>query len=248
MAKKKMIAIFSIVLVTSGIFGILWSSGQFSPSDTKIITHDFVELDKIESISKFRSCQGHEYGSDESGEVPSSMKHYYNPKFPLYNNTNDTIKLFACFDGKITELSDWEPFIGGGEGRGRKMTIKGPQGYSAIYMHISILDNITNGKNVKSGDWLGFADCRSDSPTTTSNFDICIHSGNNNQYIYSYFNFLTDEVFSLYQAKGITTRSTMIITAEDRIANECECGTPDPNHPDECRFTNAESSDWVILS
>src|SRR5437868_5023633 len=62
-----------------------------------------LDMTQMESISKFRSCSGHDYsGHNIAGEVETgrSMKHYASPLHE-FRGTEDKVKVFAPFDGKI---------------------------------------------------------------------------------------------------------------------------------------------------
>lgn len=49
------------------------------PFPAKFITTDYIELDKIDRVSKFRSGIGHDYRDD--AESCRSMKHYFSYRF-----------------------------------------------------------------------------------------------------------------------------------------------------------------------
>ena len=67
----------------------------------KFLTANYIELDKIEVISLFRSSAGHEY-KDEF-ESCRSMKHYFRP----YTNIDwTTVKIFSPLDGKVVKIED----------------------------------------------------------------------------------------------------------------------------------------------
>jgi hypothetical protein len=214
--------------------------GEFLFSPPRVANHDFTAISMIDKISKFRSCQGHEYGSRESFEPTSSMKHYYEVLRPLYNNTDNIIPVYACFDGTIFSITD--------EVRGDRLVILGPQGVQAIYFHIGLFPNVTTNVRVTSGDHLGYANVTSPDPLYSSNFDIAFKAGLFFQRYYSYFDVMTDEVFLVYQTHGIATREMMSYTREYREQNNCQCGAPDPQYPQDCVFSVMPPEDWVTLT
>ena len=64
---------------------------------------NYIELDKIHSISKFRSAVGHDYS--DAFEHCRSMKHYFEPRGDV---DWSTIKIFAPVTGTITRVDvEW---------------------------------------------------------------------------------------------------------------------------------------------
>ncbi len=249
--KRKLKVILIIAILAGGLGGTLLGfaivGGDFAPADLQVAAHDITDLSFISNISRFRSCQGHEYVSGEMGETPSSMKHYYNVK-PAFGNSNDTVPVYACFDGVITKLDSWEPFSGPGQGRGQQFELRCTAGISAIYFHVNPFVNVTVGAAVRAGDHLGYADTRVyGGGPGLSNWDIAFRSGFFAQQYRSYFDVMSDAVFAGYSIRGVTNRTMMNYTAEERAANHCPCGTPDPNQPEECRFSGYDPADIVPL-
>jgi hypothetical protein len=227
--KKAFLVILCIAIPAYVIPAAIFGEFLFSPP--RVANHDFTSIGMIDKISKFRSCQGHEYGSRETLEPKSSMKHYYEVLRPLYNNTDNIIPAFACFDGTVLSITD--------EVRGDRLVILGPQGVQAIYFHIGLFPNVTTNARVASGDHIGYANVT---------FDIAFKAGLFFQRYYSYFDVMTDEVFSVYQTHGITTREMMGYTREYREQNNCQCGPPDPQYPQDCVFSYMPPEDWVTLT
>ena len=159
--------LFSLILIIS-IGSIIQNkfSGNVTNENIKIITNNPLDITQIERISKFRSCYGHDYsGLNINGEKEplSSMKHYIEP-FSSLMNTKDKIKVFAPFDGKITEIiyydkNDQQIFISSNEARA----------WHFIFFHIAPLPEIIKGKKVKSGELIGYVN-RFDS----HNFDFAL--------------------------------------------------------------------------
>ena len=90
-----------------------------------------VDLEQINSISKFRSCAGHDYsGTNVNGEFETqrSMKHYLEPKQGL--EPTNSVKVFAPFDGIISEIEvDQDP-------RGKQVWLSPGGGWHFIFFHI----------------------------------------------------------------------------------------------------------------
>jgi len=172
----------------------------------QFITHDWIELSKIEMISKFRSQAGHAY--NDIYESLSSQKHYFEPDDP-YKNTIDQIEIYCPVSGVVTEIF-YEGHVVDGKVRGYQVWIKpflAPL-YKVVLFHVIPLPFLYIGKDLSAGQWIGYADCGSG-----GNVDITIHLVIpilGVKFI-SYFSVMTDEVFSYYQARGISTRDQMII-------------------------------------
>jgi hypothetical protein len=77
---------------------------QWPSTTAKYITAVPMNLSQIQSISKFRSCCGHDrsgYNFDRMLETDRSMKHYITP-LPEFYWTIDKVTLFAPMNGTIT--------------------------------------------------------------------------------------------------------------------------------------------------
>jgi hypothetical protein len=239
---KKGMKVFLVILCIGVAAYVIPAAifGEFLLNPPRVAIHDFTDINMIDKISKFRSCQGHEYGNRETFEPKSSMKHYYEALRPLYNHTDSIVPVFACFDGTILSITN--------EGRGDRFVILGPQGVQAIYFHVGLFLNVTVNVGVTAGDHLGYANLTSPDPLYSSNFDIAFKAGLFFSRYYSYFDVMSDEVFLVYQSHGIATREMMSYTREYREQNNCQCGTADPQHPQDCVFTSGPAEDWVTLT
>ena len=247
---KLLIAIFCII---GGLFvaDYLVFSINLRTTDLenppRFCTSDFIELYKIEKISKFRSFIGHDYS--DSFESERSMKHYFDPKIE-YKDEPHEIKLFSPVDGKIE-------YIANEQVRGKQIGIrvKDHQDFIVIIFHVDPLENISEGLAVNSGDFIGYAFV-----DINSNTDIAIRRDlglfhylffSSRYKLYSYFQVMTNSVFSEYQKCGIESREEMIIpkeVADQRTPNWN--GYPEDwvylNHSEENRALNFELNDLDI--
>ena len=188
------------------------NSTQVNPPATAIdtvhfITHSYIELDKIDKISKFRSGIGHDYWDDF--EHCRSMKHYF---FPFDSLDWSKIKIYAPVSGKIVKIID--------EGRGMQIKIE-PNNqpfYNVIIFHIKLFNPLQEGDSVSSGQVLG---------THYSNetySDIAISNSSSNHYrLVSYFDVLPDSLLAKYQSRGAKVRSDLIISKAARDADPLNC-------------------------
>ena len=74
--------------------------------------------------------------------------------------------------------------------------------------------------------------------------DIAIQFGSyDTGTLYSYFEFMTDALFSQYQARGVSSRQAAIITRAERDADPIACA------PGEGQFTqHGTLPDWLDLN
>ncbi len=201
---------------------------KFDESDLpQFIQADFIELDKIFSISTFRSGIGHDFSS--GSETCRSMKHYFNVQqnektsrqmqqytenktFPEPDPTT-AIKIFSPVDGKITAIeSEQFPL-------GQQIWIK-PSSYPQFTIrlfHIYPLPHITDGAKVAAGEHIGMIH-------EYQNTDIAVQTGTPiNPQFYSYFAVMPDSVFVAYQTRGAKTREDFIISREERDSRPLKC-------------------------
>lgn len=195
----------------------------------KFIQADFVELDKVYSISKYRSGVGHDYS--DSDETCRSMKHYFssmNPAMPNYKAQKLEMKdwpapvegqdvtIFSPVDGKILRVDHQKE-----KGRvGDEIKIA-PDAYPKVIirlMHVTpINDSIKAGKKVKAGEKVGLV-------LANQSFDLAIDQNTlfNSENI-SYFAAMDDSVFVKYRARGVSSPNDLIITKEYRDAHPLQC-------------------------
>jgi hypothetical protein len=188
------------------------------------ITQSYIELEKIDKISKFRSGIGHDYWDDY--EHCRSMKHYF---FPLETFDWSQVKIFSPVTGKIVMIVD--------EGRGIQIKIepKGLSQYNVIIFHVNLLNPLKVGDSVSSGQLLGYHfSCDTYS-------DIAISFSSSNHYrLISYFDALPDSLFDMYKQQGALLRSDFIISKEARDADPLDCSG-------ETFGTEGTIENWFVL-
>lgn len=179
----------------------------------KLITADFTDLSKIYKISKFRSSIGHD--SSDSFEQNRSMKHYFYQK-PEFDGTTASVECYAPAAGEINMIWD-EGEIVSGEVRGKQIHLR-PRSYPGfIIIMFHINPRVSKGDVVSAGQLLGYFDCRS------SSFDISVSCSTfMGQRLFSYFDVITDQAFSQYISRGVSSREAMIISKEYRDANPAD--------------------------
>lgn len=219
-----------LVIVVLTITGIILSFLRPDKTEEKkqpiqFIQADFIDLDRIVEISKFRSNSGHDFSS--SGETCRSMKHYYNVQVSqegerLRNQNNGMppapdgktdIKIYSPVDGKITQIkTDQNPL-------GEQIYIEplNAKDHTIRLFHIYKIAGLEEGKTVKAGEHIG-------NIGQYQNTDIAVevNQGFRPKFI-SYFEVMPDSIFAKYVAKGIQDRNELIITKEYRDAHPLEC-------------------------
>jgi hypothetical protein len=234
MKHKILLSAAGFLVVAAGIIvGLLWNRGAFEKADaenpTQFIQHDFVDLTKIGSISKFRSGEGHDFSS--GGETCRSMKHYFTPAYtaadmkelqnqPLTQGrrlppapTSETaVAIYSPVDGKITDVQSEQFPVG----KQIFITPTSAPGYNIRIFHVYLLDGIDKGTTVTAGQHIG-------NISRLSSTDISIEAGRLNGKFISYFDVMPDSVFSAYTALGIKQRSELIFSKEFRDAHPFTC-------------------------
>ena len=236
----KILSILALVILAG--FGLLYFHQQhpfFKIPDEKnvpkFITADFIDLNRVTTISKFRSGAGHDYS--DSDEKCRSMKHYFQPgsRIPIdpanYKPAEPFINIYSPVDGTISAIDD-EGFK-----VGKQIHIQpsaNPE-YTIRIFHTYPVD-IKRDSQVKAGQKIGYIGDHQGtdiSIETTSNFK----SKN-----FSYFEVMTNSVFDGYKARGVTSRDDFIFSKAYRDAHPFTCNGEQFTHDKRER-----PEDWVNL-
>ena len=183
----------------------------FSGDIPQFVSHDYIDLDKIGSVSKFRSGSGHDYSDDY--ETCRSMKHYYHPHSSVSDWTS--VNIYSPVDGTIVDLSD---------SNGTRVTIQSSlnPAYQFIIFHVGILPEIIKGHEVTAGEHIGtHANISTFSDIAGRIFTL--HDGMPRKQLVSYFDVMTDRLFSDYQTRGLQNRGDAIISPADRDNDPLHC-------------------------
>jgi hypothetical protein len=188
------------------------------------INTDYIELNKIEQISKFRSGIGHDYRDD--AESCRSMKHYYQP---LGNISWSSVKIFSPVGGKIVRTFD--------EWAGTQVWIQPSKqpAFTIMIFHIALLKPLAVGDSVTAGEQLG----THIGSQTMSDIAVGYSSGKTWQLV-SYFSVMSDSLFKSYSSRGITSRSDLMISRTARDADPLNCNG-------ETFGTSGTLENWVLL-
>lgn len=190
-------------------------NGQGGQSSAPTLTALPVDLSQIAEISKFRSCNGHDFsGYDTDGQLETtrSMKHYFGPISSLAGATGQ-VKVYAPIDGTINRMDPEQ------SRRGTQLWI-GANEYSwnVILFHLDPTAGISVGTQVKAGQLVGYANL-----TNAFNFDIAYQRPHPNAQAWdedSIFNHMSPSVSAAFAAHGVNT-SNVIVSKAARDASPC---------------------------
>lgn len=175
----------------------------------RVLSASYIDLSKIERISRFRSAIGHSY-TDASGETCRSMKHYFQPKLSVDWTAVD---VYAPASGTIWQIAPDGAF-------GSRVVLR-PRDLAALEVtifHVNLDPGIVVNGWVDSGDRLG----RHASSSTMSDIAASVGPRPTGTLV-SYFQVMSDDVFAQYQARGIPSREAAMITRAERDADPVPC-------------------------
>lgn len=200
----------------------------------RFITHHYIALADVESLSKFRSGYGHAF-SDEYEAPDRSMKHYIAPLPAFRHGNNTSLRVYAPVTGRVVTVAESEGTLPSGAFRGYQIHIV-PDGFPAFEVrlfHVNPAAGIAVGAHVVGGQAIGFADMREDAqnndiaveaivlgaPTRPSPMRPAGYFPDRGIRMLSQFEVMTDALFADYQARGIVSRDAFIIPRGFRDAN-----------------------------
>lgn len=239
-----------ILILASAVIALFVLAKNAPPPQ---IVANFTELDKIEKISRYRSCAGHTTVPQNEREMKRSMKHYFSVR-PGYLGDN-TVEIYSPYDGFVTSIR--EDLAEGLEGEiwiapKDIFVILPPIGrWTFSVQHINIREGLKRGSEVKAGELIGYAAVSEVSNRDT--FDVVYGKGalvpkmidnwmGPFSDLDSVFNQMSDGVFARYQKRGVASKEEIIISKEERDQSPC---TYKDNGP---YFLNQEDADnWAIL-
>src|SRR2546429_1622269 len=231
-------------------------------SPPKFITHEFTDLSRIYSISKFRSAAGHDFSG--GGEHCRSMKHYFDPQrtaeddaytsshqgIPQPPDGQTDIPIYSPVDGTIVAIEEEHTPIG------RQISIipKDASQFAIRLFHVFPKDGLgtpgplapfgIGGVEVKSGQQIGVLGAHQGT-------DISVQAGTMpwNENFISYFDVMPDSIFaSSYQSRGVKDRSDLILTQQYRDAHPLQCGGPQKDGFVYPEGYDSEATDYFHLS
>lgn len=198
----------------------------------RVGTEDCIDLSAILRLSRFRSGAGHDYSDDF--EVCRSMKHYFLPRTGV---DFSTIRVFAPLTGTVVGTT--EEWDGPSKWKGTAVGIRSTThpALHVVLFHIDLHQPLAVGDAVVAGHELGTSEKR-DGTACDVAFGVMTPAGFR---LVSWFEVMTDDVFSIYAARGVSARGDMIVTQAQRDADPLTC--------DGQEFQSASSLlDWLELN
>ena len=218
---------------TTGDAGGTWSAVRSTDLDcgamcdpidvVRFVDTDIYDLNMVWRISKFRSGAGHDYS--DMCESCRSMKHYI--QYPEEFRANDLVEVRSPVDGTIVKIDIEQHGFSGGL-INRLVTIRSSShpDYYFLLHHVDLAsDAIALGAPVAAGDLIGTAHIWYPEISDLGyGFDVgaFVVTPYGKRYI-SYFETMTDSLFASYVARGVLSRSDLIITREERDASPLTC-------------------------
>lgn len=186
----------------------------------RFVTTSYIDLAHVTRVSLFRSHDGHDYSDDV--ESCRSMKHYF--KAPpaaatVYAPVTGTVRM-------TMEETTWGTQV--------QITSADLPSFTFVIFHVALASPLAAGDGVTAGQALG----THIGDQTYSDIAVEVNGPARQRRLVSYFDTLTDAAFEPYVARGITSRSQVIITREQRDANPLSC----VNY----QFTNPEADLYPV--
>jgi hypothetical protein len=201
----------------------------------KFVHHNFIELDKISKISKFRSGVGHDFsrGINET-ESCRSMKHYFEPvgidetfwskyhEGKISKSDWPAVKYFSPVSGKIVDMRPAKNIFGEEENQFIIQSKEYPDIWFDFF-HVITKEDIQVGSNVEEGEFLGTI-----SAGNSGEIAVSINPNSFEQLV-SFFDVIDDKVFLEYKARGVESRQDFIISKDERDKNPLKCDDEEPH-------------------
>lgn len=247
-----------LVLVTLLISKQMMRAGVDTSNPPKFIQADFVDLSKIYSVSKFRSLAGHDFSG--GGETCRSMKHYFAPQLdktaeaymvahnftPPKPDGKTDIPIFSPVNGKVVKITSENNAMGNQiyivPDSAKDYTIRLFHVWPSAGLKAGLLFGI-GGSHVKAGEQIGVIGAYQET-------DIAIQANDTSKgktYV-SYFDVMSDKLFDNYIARGVATKSDLIISKEKRDANAVTCQSRSQGEQFNKPPGFDENADYVRLS
>jgi len=217
------------------------SSSSWPSSNAEYITAVPVDLDQINSISKYASCSGHNrdgYTFEKVLTSNLSLKHYWYP-IAVFQGTTDQVKVFAPFDGivSIIQLEANKGALGRPKtGNGLGLSTSVDKNVVFEFGHIYFTKSFKVGDSVRSGQLLGYAALGDPG----FDFDIDLtgksRAPDGAEILGSIFDHMSKKVLDAFAVHGITP-AEMKISIADRKKQPCDFNSG----------TGRTTADWVAL-
>lgn len=187
------------------------SEGMVYDLETKgvprFVKDDYIEINKISMISKFRSSEGHDYSDDF--EKCRSMKHYFSPKTSV---DWASIAVFSPVTGTVSRIFE--------ECAGWQIQIQSSEypSFTFILFHVKLAKPLAVGDMVIAAQNLG----THIGSQTMSDIAVAVTTPKGRKLV-SWFDVSSDQLIARYQQRGVNAHGDVIISKELRDANPLTC-------------------------
>lgn len=219
-----LLVIVAIGVVTIGYFAG-GGAGINTANPPQFIQHDFIDLSKIGSVSKYRSGAGHNYAAN--GETCRSMKHYYMPiidpdddwrlnssdGLPPPPDGKTDIPIYSPVDGQIVSVKEDQTNIG----IQAWIQPKNAPAFKIRLFHIFLSEGINEGSKVRAGQQIGVIGGQQMTDIAVESFAPW------KKQAVPYFQVMPDSLFQAYLDRGATSRDDFVISQAKRDANPLQC-------------------------
>jgi len=173
----------------------------------KFVTHQYLDLDSIGRISRFRSGEGHSYTDDF--ERCRSMKHYFDPRTA---GIASSIRVYSPVTGTVAEARpEWT-------GTQVRITPTEYPAFQIILFHVNVSIPLDTGTPLVAGQQIGYHV----GSQTMSDVAVGVGTAAGFQLV-SWFEVLIDTALEPYRARGISAASDVIISRPDRDSQPLSC-------------------------
>jgi len=170
------------------------------------VASDYIELESMGRISRFRSGAGHDYSDDF--ESCRSMKHYFEPNVANWSD----VPVFSPVEGTVYNLTE--------EWAGTQTWIQSSNypAFFFILFHVDLTNSLVLGDSVAAGEQIG----THIGDQTTSDIAVGVNTPTGWKLI-SFFDVMTEALFADYTNRGVMARSDLIISEAERDADPLVC-------------------------
>lgn len=251
---KKFFVGIGILIITLILIVFLSVKINQSQPPPKIVAN-FLDINKVRQISKYRSCTGHTTVPQDGREMKRNMKHYIEVYPEL--RKEEAVEIYSPYDGFISVIrADMKDRLEGeiwiAPDRGILTILPPFYLWMFSFEHVQPRKGLKIGDKVKAGELIGYASFLVEERTDPT-FDVIygtmgLRMGKLDNWnspfgnLDSVFDHMSEEVFDQYQKRGIT-RKKIIVSKEERDSDPCVYRDQGPYFQDDKSKTN-----WVVLS
>jgi len=244
--RKIILAALAFAAIGVGIIVITPPKNEELPE--LFTTANPLNLDQIRAISKYRSCEGHDYrGPNLAGETektPRSMKHYLMVK-PEFRGTEGQVEVFAPFDGEIAEVRDEMA------SSGRQVWLTPNPNSSSrwqfVFFHVLLNSGLKEGSAVIAGQRIGTVSLARGPDGATDNFDFALKLIRpfRQPALDTPFKHMAPEVLAEYRQRGASI-DKLIVSKKERDGNPCSVSSSSDGGKLDAIFVSKTTADEYV--